>query len=117
MKRGKRERIAKRFGTTRLRPWGLLAVTCWLIGLIGWASPAVSPATAAAPDGLRLGVFAVDASPAIGTPLAYDTCIEVLDPLSCRACGAPLPPHVGLGWGTEREGGTERMVPGACHVR
>ncbi len=81
MKRGKRERIAKRFGTTRLRPWGLLAVTCWLMA---WASPSVSPATAAAPDGLRLGVFAVDASPAIGTQLAYDTCIEVLDPLSCR---------------------------------
>lgn len=36
------------------------------------------------PVQLRIGLFAVDASPRIGAPLAYDPCIEVTDPLSCR---------------------------------
>lgn len=35
-------------------------------------------------EGLRIGVFNVDASPPIGSPLAYDPCVEVTDPLSCR---------------------------------
>jgi hypothetical protein len=33
---------------------------------------------------LRVGVFAVDASPPIGSPLAYDPTKEVVHPLSCR---------------------------------
>src|SRR4051812_25819575 len=33
---------------------------------------------------LRLGVFAVDVSPPIGSPLAYDPTREVVHPLSCR---------------------------------
>jgi hypothetical protein len=33
---------------------------------------------------LRVGVFQIDASPRVGAPLAYDTCIEVTDPLSLR---------------------------------
>src|SRR5262245_35369410 len=33
---------------------------------------------------LRVGVFAVDASPPIGSPMAYDPTKEVVHPLSCR---------------------------------
>ena len=43
-----------------------------------WLSPAAEAET------LRIGIFEADASPAIGTMLAYDPCIEVTDPLSCR---------------------------------
>jgi hypothetical protein len=44
---------------------------------------------------LRVGVFAVDASPPIGSPMAYDRTTEVLQPLSCRGvvftgAGAPV---------------------------
>jgi hypothetical protein len=41
-------------------------------------------AVAAAESPLKVGLFDVDASPPIGSPLAYDTCDEVLQPLSCR---------------------------------
>ena len=40
----------------------------------------VAPATAE----LRVGVFNVDASPPVGSPLAYDPTKEVTSPLSCR---------------------------------
>ena len=33
---------------------------------------------------MRIGYFEVDASPDIGSPLAYDPCVAVSDPLSCR---------------------------------
>ncbi|MEO1529281.1 MAG: hypothetical protein AAFX06_28000 [Planctomycetota bacterium] len=33
---------------------------------------------------LRVGVFNVDVSPPVGSPLAYDPCVEVTDPLTCR---------------------------------
>ncbi len=33
---------------------------------------------------LKVGVFAVDASPPVGSPMAYDRTKEVLQPLSCR---------------------------------
>jgi hypothetical protein len=49
---------------------GLLVVTC------GLASANAEP--------LRVGVFDIDASPEIGAPLAYDPCVEVTVPLSCR---------------------------------
>ncbi len=35
-------------------------------------------------DELRIGVFQVDVSPPIGSPLAYDPCEEITDPLTCR---------------------------------
>ncbi|HRQ90338.1 MAG TPA: hypothetical protein PLA50_16180 [Bacteroidia bacterium] len=35
-------------------------------------------------DGLRVGVFSVDATPPVGSPLAYDTMEGVNSPLSCR---------------------------------
>ncbi|MHC5537627.1 hypothetical protein ACYOEI_05285, partial [Singulisphaera rosea] len=42
----------------------------------------VTNGTAAEP--LKVGVFAVDASPPIGSPLAYDPTRGVAHPLSCR---------------------------------
>lgn len=35
-------------------------------------------------DGLKVGYFDVDASPPIGSPMAYDITTEVLSPLRCR---------------------------------
>ncbi|WP_010583515.1 hypothetical protein [Schlesneria paludicola] len=35
-------------------------------------------------DGLKVGYFDVDASPPIGSPMAYDITTEVLSPLHCR---------------------------------
>jgi hypothetical protein len=40
--------------------------------------------TASADEALRVGAFDVDASPPVGSPLAYDTNIEVETPLSAR---------------------------------
>ncbi len=37
-----------------------------------------------AEEPLKVGVFAVDASPPIGSPMAYDPVKEVVSPLSCR---------------------------------
>jgi hypothetical protein len=42
------------------------------------------PAAVQAQAPLRVGVFAVDASPPVGSPMAYDPTKEVLIPLSCR---------------------------------
>src|SRR5690606_8870612 len=45
----------------------------------------VMPAGASLADNpLKVGYFEIDASPPIGSPLAYDPCVEVLDPLSLR---------------------------------
>src|SRR3954465_9313768 len=44
----------------------------------------VAEARAAGPSKLKVGVFAVDASPPVGSPLAYDPTKEVEYPLSCR---------------------------------
>ncbi len=44
----------------------------------------VGAVTTNADDQLRVATFAVDASPAIGSPLAYDPTKEVTVPLSCR---------------------------------
>ena len=41
-------------------------------------------AEATVADELRVGVFKVDVSPPIGGPLAYDPCVEITDPLTCR---------------------------------
>jgi len=40
--------------------------------------------SAPADQGLRVATFAVDASPAVGSPLAYDPTREITEPLSCR---------------------------------
>jgi hypothetical protein len=45
---------------------------------------AVSIGAARAAEPLKVGVFAVDASPPIGSPLAYDPTKGVAHPLSCR---------------------------------
>lgn len=45
---------------------------------------AVIGAELRADEALRAGVFAVDASPPIGSPLAYDPTKEIVLPLSCR---------------------------------
>ena len=45
---------------------------------------ACNPLPSAANDALRLAVFDIDASPPIGSPLAYDPNREVESPLSCR---------------------------------
>ena len=54
-----------------------------LIGL--WATLLVTtPLAATEPSPLRVGVFDVDASPPVGSPLAYDPTTAVEAPLSCR---------------------------------
>src|SRR5205823_1121459 len=53
-----------------------------LIVLAGFL-PLACAAADRAPD-LRVGVFDVDASPPVGSPLAYDPCTAVETPLSCR---------------------------------
>jgi len=50
---------------------------------------------ACADGALKVGVFAVDASPPVGSPMAYDRTKEVVHPLSCRGVvligdGAPI---------------------------
>jgi hypothetical protein len=53
------------------------------LGLIAlYVSMAIGAADAAEP--LKVGVFAVDASPPVGSPLAYDPTKGVVHPLSCR---------------------------------
>jgi hypothetical protein len=43
-------------------------------------------------NSIRIAVFDVDASPPVGSPLAYDTNVEVQNPLSCRGI-VLLPPR------------------------
>jgi len=64
------------------------------LGMLALCLAALS-ATALADGPLRAGVFAVDASPPIGSPMAYDPTKEVVHPLSCRGVvligdGAPV---------------------------
>lgn len=54
----------------------------WL-GVLAWLLVGM-PAAAGADRPLKVGVFAVDASPPVGSPLAYDPTKEVVLPLSCR---------------------------------
>ena len=56
----------------------LRCASIWLYVLL------VSARFAPAEEPLRVGVFDVDASPPIGSPLAYDPTQEILIPLSCR---------------------------------
>ncbi|QEH38047.1 hypothetical protein OJF2_66430 [Aquisphaera giovannonii] len=56
-----------------------------VLGLAAMAAILVAGnAAALASDGLRAAVFAVDASPPIGSPMAYNPTLEVQLPLSCR---------------------------------
>src|SRR3954452_12217682 len=56
---------------------------CRRLGMFVLFLATLSPAAWA--DGpLKVGVFAVDASPPIGSPMAYDPTKEVVQPLSCR---------------------------------
>lgn len=55
---------------------------CFAMGMLLLTSMMVRAGTAAEP--LKVGVFAVDASPPIGSPLAYDPTKGVAHPLSCR---------------------------------
>ena len=45
---------------------------------------ATTMGAARAAEPLKVGVFAVDASPPVGSPLAYDPTKGVVHPLSCR---------------------------------
>jgi hypothetical protein len=65
----------------------------WLVVLA--AHLAMMPAAARGDEGLKVGVFAVDASPPLGSPMAYDRTKAVVHPLSCRGVivlgsGAPI---------------------------
>ncbi|HJS06601.1 MAG TPA: hypothetical protein VJ809_03050 [Pirellulales bacterium] len=65
----------------------------WLLSLIVVGSVFVAQRLDAEEAGaVRLAVFEVDASPPVGSPLAYDTNIEVQNPLSCRGI-VLLPPQ------------------------
>lgn len=61
----------------------------------GFVAVASTSALADGPAPLRVGVFAVDASPPVGSPMAYNPTKAVQDPLSCRGVvligtGAPV---------------------------
>jgi hypothetical protein len=56
-----------------------------LVALFGLAlALLLAPAVATAARPLKVGTFAVDASPAVGSPLAYDPTKGVAHPLSCK---------------------------------
>src|SRR4051795_4246348 len=57
-----------------------------MIGQISSMILLLAAVTTAAPgtEPLKVGVFAVDASPPVGSPLAYDPTKGVAHPLSCR---------------------------------
>lgn len=56
-----------------------IAIAISALALIGLAAP---PSTAGEP--LKVGTFDVDASPPVGTPMAYDPTEGVQDPLHCK---------------------------------
>ena len=60
------------------RSWLCLLMLCGL-GLL-----CISPAISQAAESVQVGVFAVDASPPVGSVLAYDPVKGTQDPLSCR---------------------------------
>ena len=55
-----------------------------ILGLVVLSAVLALPAAAGADDAIRMGTFAVDATPPLGSPLAYDPLKEVVMPLSCR---------------------------------
>ncbi|GIW92132.1 MAG: hypothetical protein KatS3mg110_0173 [Pirellulaceae bacterium] len=58
----------------------VVAIVVWVVGKEAWSAEQ-SPAEAGA---VRVGFFDVDASPPIGSPLAYDPCVAVEMPLHCK---------------------------------
>lgn len=62
------------FPSPNIRPLVVISLLCWL--------PAATNASAA--NTLKVSTFNVDASPPIGSPLAYDPTKEVSSPLSCQ---------------------------------
>ena len=59
---------------------GIAVLTLGLLATVASGEPAAP---------LRVGVFDVDASPPVGSPLAYDPCTAVETPLSCRGIVPP----------------------------
>ncbi len=70
--------MARCIGTVRVSI--LATVLCFVLSLPCWAHE--PPSRAGVP--VRVGVFDIDASPPIGSPLAYDPCIAVEMPLRCK---------------------------------
>jgi len=58
----------------------------WLVYVVAVAvlTAAPSGSVVGAETGLRVGYFQSDASPGVGSPLAYDPCVAIEEPLSCR---------------------------------
>ena len=61
-----------------------LSVLPFLVSVWGGLLVSSPAGVASANPSLRIGTFRVDASPPIGSPLAYDRCQEITIPLSCR---------------------------------
>ncbi len=61
------------------------ALVVWALAVL-YIPTGLASASALAEEALalRIGTFCVDASPPVGSPLAYDPCKGVLIPLSCR---------------------------------
>ena len=64
--------------------WRMMAIVLSVVFLWGSSALTLSGASLLQAQELKVGYFDVDASPSIGSPLAYDPCVEVSDPLSCR---------------------------------
>jgi hypothetical protein len=58
--------------------------TILLLKIISWAGVALTSLTSTAQTSLRVGTFVVDATPPIGSPLAYQACDRVAMPLTAR---------------------------------
>lgn len=75
------------FVTATLWRWRLAGVTLWCVALM-WVGVCHVDGNLRGDElhsgELRVGYFQCDASPPIGSPLAYDPCVEVSDPLSLR---------------------------------
>ena len=70
-------------GVTRCY-WRMAAIVLSVVFLWGGIPLNLSGTSLLQAQELKVGYFDVDASPSIGSPLAYDPCVEVSNPLSCR---------------------------------
>lgn len=67
--------------SSRRRPTlGWLCFAAWLAGCVVPINPSLRAAEAA----IRVAVFEIDASPPVGSRMAYDLTKEILQPLSCK---------------------------------
>src|SRR5437867_4750970 len=55
-----------------------------MVRMIGWLILFLAAAATEVTEPLRVGTFSLDASPPIGSPMAYDPTKEVETPLTCR---------------------------------